>query len=220
MSEALHECWTTIGIYGTSSCPELDRYVHCRNCPVYAGAAMAFLRRDLPEGYLAERSAHLAQRLQDEVRSTHSAVIFRIAEEWLALPMLALDEVAEPRPIHSLPHRRGGAVLGLVNVRGELLLCVSLTRLLGLEGTTGERSNARTARARLLVINHGGNRVVFPVDEMGGICRYDPRELRALPATVSRGANPFTKALLSWDGRAVGFLDEQRVMPAANRSVA
>src|SRR2546422_1979826 len=40
----------------------------------------------------------------------------------------SIAEVAERRVIHSLPHRRTGIVLGVVNVRGELLVCVSLGR--------------------------------------------------------------------------------------------
>jgi chemotaxis-related protein WspD len=38
----------------------------------------------------------------------------------------SLDEIVGPRPVHSLPHRRNPALLGLVNVRGELVICVSL----------------------------------------------------------------------------------------------
>jgi len=32
-------CWRRIGVSGDRSCPELAQHVHCRNCPVYAGAA-------------------------------------------------------------------------------------------------------------------------------------------------------------------------------------
>ena len=51
------------------------------------------------------------------------------------MALAANDLVPGSRPnrlIHSLPHRRQGIVLGLVNVRGELLICVSLARLLGI----------------------------------------------------------------------------------------
>ena len=32
-------CWRRIGVAGDRTCPELAQHVHCRNCPVYAGAA-------------------------------------------------------------------------------------------------------------------------------------------------------------------------------------
>ena len=37
------ECWRVIGVTGDRSCPELERFIHCRNCPVLAEAARAEL---------------------------------------------------------------------------------------------------------------------------------------------------------------------------------
>ena len=88
----------------------------------------------LPE-YRREWTEHFAQPKQLAAPARASALVFRINAEWLALPTQAFQEVAERRPVHSLPHRRQGIVLGLVNIRGELLICVSLGHLLGLERT-------------------------------------------------------------------------------------
>ena len=46
--------------------------------------------------------------------------------------LLTYEEIAERRSLHSLPHRRRGIVMGIVNIRGELLICASLGKLLGL----------------------------------------------------------------------------------------
>jgi len=35
----VNACWTTIGVRGDASCPELKQHVHCRNCPVYSAGA-------------------------------------------------------------------------------------------------------------------------------------------------------------------------------------
>ncbi len=51
------------------------------------------------------------------------------------------QEVTNLRPIHSLPHRRSGVMLGLANVRGELLICVSLAMLLGVAPAAAKRDN-------------------------------------------------------------------------------
>ena len=127
-----------------ASCVELEQYVHCRNCPVYSAAALTLLDRELPPEHLAEWTAHFAGRKKLEEPDTHSAIIFRIASEWFALSTLALDEVAEPRTIHSLPHLRSSIVLGLVNVRGELLICVSLAKMLRLGETTSVDAERKT----------------------------------------------------------------------------
>src|SRR5215471_11184069 len=134
--QELRACWLEIGVYGKADCPELRKYVHCRNCPVYSSAGVRLLDRPLPEGYRVEWAAHYAEEEKHAPQARNSAVVFRISTEWLALPTEAFQEVAERRAIHSLPHRRQGIVMGLVNIRGELLICIALERLLGLDKST------------------------------------------------------------------------------------
>ena len=91
---------------------------------------------------------------------TRSVVIFRVASEWLALPTSVVIEVANLLPIHSLPHRPNGVVLGLASVRGELLVCVSLGRVVGAEPLAAASPERRgTAYQRLLVIRREAVRV-------------------------------------------------------------
>src|SRR5438128_1881795 len=129
-------CWSTIGVTGDRSCAQLAEHVHCRNCPVYADVARTLL--DIPTNptYLAEWSAHVATAKAIPDTSAESVLIFRIGDEWLALASSAVQEVAAIRTVHSLPHRRSGAVLGLASVRGELLVCVALGAMLGLNAAT------------------------------------------------------------------------------------
>ena len=90
------------------------------------------VQRELPEGYVQEATRHYAAPIERQALATQAAMVLRIGAEWLALPAALADEVAEPRPHHSLPHRRSGALLGVVNVRGQLLPCVALAPLLGI----------------------------------------------------------------------------------------
>lgn len=214
---AINDCWNKIGVRGDGSCPELKRYVHCRNCPVHASAAALLLDGLLPPGYQSEWTRHIAEPKQGEQAGTHSIVIFRIGVEWLALPTAVLAEVAEQGRVHSLPHRLHGVVQGLTNVRGELLVCVSLSGVLGLDLA---QQSSRTAYKRLMVIRHEGDRLVFPVDEVFGIHHYHPDELREAPATVAKAAAAYIKAMLPWQDKAVGCLDEQLLFYKLNRSLA
>ena len=151
-SPPVHDCWNRIGVEGNSTCRELIKFIHCRNCPVYSAAGLQLLDRPLPPEYRQERARHYAQVKKIAQPARLSVVIFRIGGEWLALPTAVFQEVAERRVMHTLPSRRRvggstrGLALGLVNVRGELLICASVSRLLGLENA--ELHQPRSARTR------------------------------------------------------------------------
>src|SRR6185503_9433540 len=116
------------------------------------------------------RTVRFSEPVHVEEGETRTVVIFRVASEWLALPTSVVIEVANLLPIHSLPHRRTGVVLGLASVRGELLVCVSLGQVVGAEPLAAAGDDRRaTAYKRLLVICRDAVRVVCPVDEVHGI---------------------------------------------------
>jgi chemotaxis-related protein WspD len=213
-------CWNTIGVRGDRSCPELNVHVHCRNCPIYSSGAASLLDRPAPTELTVERTRHFAQPKAIDERDTRSAVVFRIGPEWFALPTPVVTEVAEPRVIHSVPHRRAGIVLGVANVRGELLVCVSLSRLLGLESTTEALSPThRTAHGRLLVVRSQGVRAVLPADEVCGVQRFHSRDLKEVPTTVRKADTSHSKAVISWQDHVVALLDERLLFHALNRSL-
>ncbi len=207
-------CWKKIGTWGDRSCPELSRHLHCRNCPVYSDGAARLLDAEVSATVLAQRAEHYAApRLADQT-GTVAVVVFRLGGEWLALPAAHWREVGAPRPIHSLPHRRDQVVTGIVNIRGELLVCVSLAAALGAAVTPP------SAVPRLAVVQWGGDRFVFPTDEIAGLHRYDPAELTPVPATLARAQALCMRGMMAWEGRAVGLLDEERVFQLLNRSLA
>jgi chemotaxis-related protein WspD len=218
---AINDCWNRIGVRGDSSCPELRQYVHCRNCPVYSAGAATLLDADAPESYLADRTAHFLAAAPENDAETRSVVIFRVASEWLALPTAVVIEVSNLLPIHSLPHRRNGVVLGLASVRGELLVCVSLRQIVGAAPLAAAAHPDHDAvYPRLLVVRREAVRVVCPVDEVHGIHRFHPRELKELPTTVAKATVTYSTALLAWRGHSVGTLDDQLLFYTLRRSLA
>ena len=214
---AISACWNDIGVYGNGSCASLVQHVHCRNCPVYSEAAAHLLDRALPADYRQEWAQHFAEKRKPGPHNWLSLVLFRLAGEWLALPTYVFQEVAEKRLIHSLPHRRGSILSGLVNIRGELLLCVSVGRLLGLETAEG---GSNGIYQRLLVASWQGQRLVFPVDEVPGVYRLLAESLKEPPATVTHSSSTYTRGVFQWQQKSVGLLDADLVFSALNRGIA
>jgi chemotaxis-related protein WspD len=225
------ECWRVIGVIGDRTCPELERFIHCRNCPVLAEAARGFFERPAPEGYLEAWRAILEEPVEAVEGEAASLLVFRVDQEWLALPAPVLVEVTPVRRIHAVPHRRGTPLAGLVNIRGELRLCLSLHAILGLPGGPqatasagpGDASEAE-AVPRLLVIEpagpRAGERWVVGVDDVAGVQRVPRSALRPVPATVSQAAARCTTALFRWREADVAVLDEARLCDALRQAVA
>lgn len=217
----IDDCWNRIGVRGDGSCPELRQYAHCRNCPVQASVAADLLTSVRSTAYLTEWTAHVAQPKQVEGRDTESVLIFRVGVEWLALPTSVVEEVADPKPVHSVPHRRNGIVLGLASVRGELLVCASLALMLGLQPSAASSGTARRAtQPRLLRIRRDDIRAVCPVDEVHGVHRFPISAVRDIPDTLARATGRHSRSLVPWNDRSVALLDEQLLFATLKRSLA
>ncbi|QWF19544.1 chemotaxis protein CheW [Lysobacter capsici] len=80
-----------------------------------SASAVAQLLGRAPDPQALHRATGEVAAKADDLRSlTRSLFVFRLRGEWLGLPASIVDEVLEPRAIHSLPHRREGLVRGLV----------------------------------------------------------------------------------------------------------
>lgn len=185
-------------------------------------SAARLLERHLPAGYLEERTRYFAQEESHEDPGAEKKVaIFRIEKEWLALPSSVLTEVVPMRPIHGLPHRHEGTVLGLANIRGALTICVSLKPLLALDKDSAiGAAPDRHVRQRLLVIEGERGRLAFPVDEMQGIHQFKERDLLPVPETLAKVKGRYTAAILPWKDFTVAYLDAGRLIHALERGLA
>lgn len=184
-------------------------------------AAGRLLDRDMPQGYLDDRTDIVsAQKHVVEARTT-STLIFRLGREWLSLPTDIFQEVADRRRVHKLPHRADGILSGLVNIRGELLPCVALDVLLGLDKSPEtNRPRNQPSKEHLLVCNREAHKLAFFVSEVHGVHRFHPRDLKEVPATVAKAAATYTVGLLHWKDRIVGCLDAELLFYALNKAFA
>lgn len=211
----IDDCWNRIGVHGDKSCPLLVEHIHCRNCAVYAAAATRLLDR-----YALSQEPQQAYAEQQSSVATRSMLMFRLGDEWLALATRCLVEVAPVQPVHSLPHQRSKALLGVANVRGALVACLSLSELLGLDSSAVSVPSA-SARVmpRLLILAAPGGSVVVPVDEVDGIHAIASSDFDANPVS-GQGSARFTQAVLVCKGRSVRVLNEEQLLSAVTRSLS
>ena len=186
-----------------------------------SSAAAQLLDREIPRDYQRQWTEIVAAALSNVETNLQSAVVFRIGPEWLALSSTVVQEVAEKSVVHRLPHRGAGLVKGIVNIRGEILLCVALDVLLRLEHAASQRSAGLLAEQRLLVCNLRGDRLAFLVDEVHGVYRYIAGALREVPATLAKAEAKYTSGVLPWRAsKSIGRLDDELVFYALTKGLA
>jgi chemotaxis-related protein WspD len=205
------DCWNRIGVWSRaeSRCPELEKFVHCRNCPRYSAAGRQVLARSVPAEYRLEWTERFAQSESARATNDSSALLFRLGDEWLALDSACVSEITQFRTIHSLPHMSNDLVKGLVNIRGELKICISIGTMLQVEKASGPRDARHEIHERMIYIRKDNHSYVFPVSEVQGIHRYCRNVLQPVPVSVGKSRQTFTSGILPWKDYHVGLIDHE-----------
>jgi chemotaxis-related protein WspD len=213
-----NNCWRTIGTFGDRSCPELLTHMHCHNCPVFSRAGRSLMSSSAPTGYIEQWTTFLAgARVRENVR-TLSALVFRIGEEWLAIDTAVVVEIAEVRVARRIAHRQGSVLIGMVNIRGHLLLEVSVKQLLNIVDAV-TATVATRQQPRLVVIRLAEATWVFRVDEVRGVQRFTGADLGPIPVTVSHSVARGSKGLLTLGKLQVGYLDAEAMFGMLRQAV-
>ncbi len=209
----IDDCWNRIGVWGDKKkiCPKLADFIHCRNCDIFSAAGRTVLERDIPEEYEEKWAIVYSEQKKEKKSGTESATIFRLGNEWLALPTNIIDEISDISEIHSIPHQRTPILRGLMNLRGQMIVCVSLGRLLEIEKYKEYENNDTRNRTyeRMIAVNHNETGFVFLVSEVKSTYRFLPEELKEPPSTLSHAKGTFTKGILLWQDHDVAYLDAE-----------
>jgi chemotaxis-related protein WspD len=218
---AIDDCWNRIGVWSRdhASCPELQQVTHCRNCRRYSAAGRSLLEHPMSADYCEEWTERLAAARQTREDPSNALLLFRLGDEWLGLDCHQVQEITEMRLIHSLPHRTSPLLKGLVNVRGELRVCVSIGSLLQLDKAEIDYRVDHDIKERIVCILRDGQSFVFPVSEVRGIHHYPENALKPVPATLSKSRQSFTAGVLPWNQQHIGVLDHELLFCALARGL-
>ncbi len=160
-AEGKIRCWNSEGVWGDCVCPKLSSALHCANCEVYADAGREIFEREIPNDYFKTWGDAVGTLFAAEKAKGESYFAFECANVVYALPSSAVSELITPRMIHKIPHRRSGAIVGLVNINGELVVAVDIPSLF-LSGARLEKPKC------ILVCSSGNEKFAFPVDVARG----------------------------------------------------
>ena len=210
----INDCWNKIGVWsnGDNRCEKLDDVIHCYNCDVYSNAGRSLLNRESPDGYGDDWADILASEKMSKSKNLQSAVLFRLGGEWMSLPVSIINEITLLRNIYDIPHNRNKKIRGMVNIRGELIICMSLGNLLGVEKPDEDFIGNEHSINRLITIREDSGCIVFPVSEIDGIIYYEKDELTTAPDTIRNSAKNLIKGMTLVNDKNVGCIDHSALI--------
>ncbi len=187
----------------------------------HAGALGRLLDRPVSAADLAEGADLAARPAEARSAAAMGLLLFGIGRETAALPASMLRGVTPAARVVPIPHRSSGVLRGMCNIRGELVLCADLHRLLGLPARSDDAPAAEAPGARrMIVIGPAHDCWAFEVDTLVGIARIDPASLRPPPVTVKHAIGSFTSGVTEIDGTCVTVLDGDRILAGIKAGIA
>ena len=186
------------------------------------GFANKLLERESPDEYTEIWTQLLMkEKKKIETTETYPVVIFRLRSEWFALSSFAFKEVSEVRIIHKLPHIVSQVLLGVINIRGQLSLCIAMHNLLEVEECNQQKDQTLIGKQfeRMVVAELDGQLWAFPVDEIFGMFRCKKSMINNSPVTVAKSMANYLKGVFIWKDKSVGFLDDGLIFNSLQRII-
>ncbi|NGX57824.1 MAG: hypothetical protein K940chlam3_00720 [Chlamydiae bacterium] len=179
------------------------------------------LKREPDIQYINEWTSILQdEKLIKRDSKEHSLLLFRIHHEWFGLSTSVFNQVCEKKTIHTIPYRKNPTIKGLVNIGGQIRICVALDELLNISQQEGsENSLSSVIYNRMIVIEKEDIFWVFPVDEVFGIFQFDMAGMENVPVNISKSSSNYLKGVLSWKDKSIGFLDEELLFYSLKKSI-
>lgn len=157
---------------------------------------------------LTKRAESLSKEtLEEEVSDRLSLLLFRIGEEWYCVRVGDVREIFQEYEITRVPCVPN-YVLGVVNVRGEILSVTDPSTLMGLgsiTGITGENPPA------IVIVNDEVATAVV-VDEIGDIAEVPSEAMEPPVSIIDRAQAEFIAASVHVGGTMVGLISIERML--------
>jgi purine-binding chemotaxis protein CheW len=160
------------------------------------------------EETLARRAESLAlETLDEEVTDRLSLLLFRIGEEWYAVRVSDVREIFQEYELTQIPCVPD-YILGVVNVRGEILSVTDSARIMGIGSVETRDGVAPPA----IVVSNDEVVTAMVVDEIGDIAEVPNGAIEPPISIIDRSQAEFVSGSVYIDGSMVGLINIERML--------
>jgi purine-binding chemotaxis protein CheW len=145
--------------------------------------------------------------------SAREFIAFRIGVQEFCIDIMSVREIRGWTPATALPHAPS-YVRGVINLRGSVLPVVDLSERLGFAPTeTG-------ARQVIIVVQIGAQINGLLVDAVSDILSVSTDTIQPTPEVAKGAVESFIRGVMAIDGRMIGLIELDSLMPAPTENAA
>jgi purine-binding chemotaxis protein CheW len=163
---------------------------------------------ETPAEVLERRAVSLALETDiEEVTDSIALLLFRIGEEWYSVRASYVREIFQEyvvTPVPCVPE----FILGVTNVRGEILSVTDPARLMSMGAIEGIEG----AQPPAVVITHEGVATAVVVDEIGDITEVGSEAIEPPVSIIDRSQAEFVAGSVHIGEQMIGLLNVERVL--------
>ena len=152
-------------------------------------------------------------------RKSFLVATFKIGDTWLGIPIVAVKEILTEIPVTPV-HRLESYVVGLINVRGQVVTVLDLAEKLGIKGAVEDkyhflilRTNQELANLTVEVMGETiDDPVAFRVGAIGDVIEINDKILSPPPPNLAQIDRAYLKGVAKLEDRLLGILDLEKVL--------
>lgn len=140
-------------------------------------------------------------------------IAFTIGEQEFCVDIMSVREIRGWTPATPLPHAEK-FMRGVINLRGSVLPIIDLSARLGFGLTVPE------ARHVIIVVRTGTQEVGLLVDAVCDILSVTDDMVQPTPNVASEAVRSFVRGILAVEGRMIGLIGLERILPGQEAEAA
>lgn len=144
-----------------------------------------------------------------ESHDEEHVVIFRLADEYYAIDIQAVQEIVRMQTITSIPGSDSW-VEGITNLRGRVVPVIDLRRRCNVEA--GEHST----ETRIVVVSSANGMVGLVVDAVSEVLRIPGEQVEYPSSIVTALENSYLRGIAKLEDRLVSLMDLEGLLPGGS----
>ncbi|MFW5787324.1 MAG: chemotaxis protein CheW [Halanaerobiales bacterium] len=148
--------------------------------------------------------------LQDEVTSEEQYLTFQIASEDYGIELIQSKEVIKVPQITNVPHTED-YVLGVINLRGQIVPVIDLKKKLALEMETDKEKINREAK-RIIIVQKEETLVGIMVDQIKEVLNIDVDNIQEITESERGISKEFIEGIFNTGDHLIIIIDINEIL--------